>query len=214
MLDYHIIPVTPLEQNCSLLTCQASGESAIVDPGGDVEVILKAIKEQNADVRQILITHCHFDHVGGVAALARALGVPVVGSHQDDQPLIDALPQFAAMFGIDPPESFTPDRWLREGDTVTIGEQTLNVHFCPGHAPGHVIYVAKASRLAIVGDVLFDGSVGRTDLPMSDPQALLDSLRRHILPLDDDITFLPGHGPRSTIGEQRRRNPFLQQLLH
>lgn len=209
-MDLRIIPVTPYQQNCSLLCCEASGGAALVDPGGEPEQILSVVEDAGVTLEKILVTHGHFDHVGAVGRMARELGLPVEGPHRDDRFLLDTLPQWCAQFGFPPCEAFLPDRWLAEGDSVDFGEQRLAVHHCPGHTPGHVIFFHAASRLAVVGDVIFAGSIGRTDFPRGSHPQLLDSIRRRIWPLGDDVTLLPGHGPTTTVGEERAHNPFLQ----
>jgi hydroxyacylglutathione hydrolase len=207
-----VVPVTPFQQNCSILACEHTRRAAVVDPGGEVERLLRAIADLDVEVEKILLTHAHLDHVGCTRALADALGVPIEGPHRDDQFWIDALPQQAAMFGFPDAERFEPQRWLEGGDTVRFGEQSLDVRHCPGHTPGHVIFFHAAARLAIVGDVLFHGSIGRTDFPRGDHATLLRSIETQLLPLGDDVTFLPGHGPTSTLGVERRTNPFLREL--
>jgi glyoxylase-like metal-dependent hydrolase (beta-lactamase superfamily II) len=209
-MDVRIIPVTAYEQNCSILCCETSGRAALVDPGGEPERILAAVEEAGVDLAKILVTHGHFDHIGAVGQMARELSLPVEGPHRGDRFLLDTLPQWCRQFGFPPGDPFTPDRWLAEGDTVEFGEQTLEVRHCPGHTPGHVIFFHRGDRIAIVGDVIFAGSIGRTDFPRGDHQALLDSIRQRIWTLGDDVTLLPGHGPTTTVGEERAHNPFLQ----
>jgi hydroxyacylglutathione hydrolase len=209
-MDITIIPVTPFEQNCSLLHCPTSGKAVLVDPGGDPERILAGVRDIGATLQKILVTHGHFDHVGAVGQMARELGLPIEGPHRDDQFLLDSLPQWCRQFGFPPAEAFIPDRWLGEGDLVTFGDQTLEVRHCPGHTPGHVIFFHAAGRAAIVGDVIFKGSIGRTDFPRGDHETLLTSIRERIWSLGDDVTLLPGHGPTTTVGEERAHNPFLQ----
>lgn len=204
-----VIPVTPFEQNCSLLVCETTQQAAVVDPGGDLEEILAAAQEAGATITQILLTHAHIDHAGGTGELATRLGVPIVGPHPGDQYWIDGLPQQAKMFGFPPAQPFTPTRWLTDGDTVQVGNTTLQVLHCPGHTPGHVVFFSPADRLAIVGDVLFQNSIGRTDFPGGNHQQLIDSIREKLFPLGDDVGFVPGHGPMSTFGDERRYNPFV-----
>lgn len=205
-----IIPVTAFEQNCSLLICPDSGRAALVDPGGDPERLLGAVARAGVELEKILVTHGHFDHIGAVGRLARELDLPVEGPHVGDRFLLETLPQWCAQFGFPAGEVFEPDRWLEEGDRVQFGAQQLVVHHCPGHTPGHVVFVHTAARLAIVGDVIFQGSIGRTDFPRGDLPTLLDSIRNRLWPLGDDVTLLPGHGPRTTVGEERAHNPFVQ----
>ena len=207
-----VVPVTPLQQNCSILRCNATGRAVVVDPGGDVPLIHDALQRLNAKVEAIWLTHGHFDHVGGAAELAEATNAPVIGPHRDDEWLLEAVAEQAAMFGLEGGRAVTPDRWLEEGEAVRFGEVTFQVRHLPGHTPGHVVLVNQPARLALVGDVLFAGSIGRTDFPRSDHAALMAGIRDKLLTLDDDVTFIPGHGPTSTIGEQRRTNPFLAGL--
>ena len=204
-----IIPVTPLQQNCTLLWCEATKKAAVIDPGGDLDRIRQAIAGSGASVERIILTHGHIDHAGGAAELRDALGVPVEGPHEADRFLLDGLEETGRAYGI-PARPVTPDRWLAEGDTVSIGALTLDVLHCPGHSPGSVVLVSPADRFAIVGDVLFQGSVGRTDLPGGDGKTLIRSITDKLLPLGDDVAFICGHGPTGTIGEERRTNPFLQ----
>lgn len=209
MIQVRIVPVTPFEQNCSLLWCDRTHKAAVVDPGGDLDRIQAAASKLGLTIEKILITHGHIDHAGGTAKLARELGVPVEGPQQEDRFWIEGMPDQSRKFGFPQVESFVPERWLNDGDTVTIGDETLEVLHVPGHTPGHVVFVHRAARLALVGDVLFAGSIGRTDFPRGDHQALIDGIRNKLFPLGDDITFIPGHGPTSTFGEERRNNPFV-----
>ncbi|HEY5720409.1 MAG TPA: MBL fold metallo-hydrolase [Gammaproteobacteria bacterium] len=204
-----VIPVTSFEQNCTLLRCDSSGEAAVVDPGGDLEQILAIAEQEGARITKILLTHAHIDHAGGTAELAAQLGIPVEGPHLGDKFWIDGLPQQSRQFGFPPARSFTPDRWLDQGDRVTVGSETLEVRHCPGHTPGHVIFFHPGLRLALVGDVLFRGSIGRTDFPGGSHPELLRSIREQLFTLGDDVTFIPGHGPLSTFGDERRHNPFV-----
>lgn len=207
-----IIPVTPLQQNCALLWDETSRAGVVVDPGGDVPAILEAIKEIGVLVERILLTHGHFDHACGAAALRDALGVPLEGPDERDAFLLDTLAESGARYGIADARSVRPDRWLTEGDAVTFGPHRFEVRHCPGHTPGHIVFVDLAARAAVVGDVLFQGSVGRTDFPYGDTEALLASIRDKLLVLPDEVQFLCGHGPGSSIGRERRSNPFLQRL--
>lgn len=208
-LIYTLIPVTSFSQNCTLLTSTLNQATIIVDPGGDADKINAVIAEQQLKPEKILITHGHLDHVGAAKQLAEQWGIPIIGPHRDDQVLLDALPIQSERFGLDYCAPFLPDQWLDEGQKVTLAGIELTVLHCPGHAPGHVVFYIAEEKLLICGDVLFKGSVGRTDLPGGDAQQLLTSIRKKILPLGDDITFIPGHGPCSTIGEERQHNPFL-----
>jgi glyoxylase-like metal-dependent hydrolase (beta-lactamase superfamily II) len=204
-----IIPVTPFQQNCSLLVCERTGRAAVVDPGGDLDAILGAVERQGAVLEKILLTHGHIDHCGGTAELAARLGIPVEGPQREDAFWIDQLPEQGRMFGFPPLAAFTPDRWLEGGDTVAFGAVEMEVRYCPGHTPGHVIFFHRPMRLAFVGDVLFQGSIGRTDFPRGDFDTLIESITTQLWPLGDDVTFVPGHGPVSTFGDERRSNPFV-----
>ena len=208
-MDYLILPVTPFAQNCSLLWDPATRQAAVVDPGGDVGTILAAIAEQQLTVEKILLTHGHIDHVGGTAELAARLGVKVEGPQREEAFWLDQLPQQSQMFGFPRAAALTPDRWLEDGDTVTVGGLTLDVLHTPGHTPGHVCFVHKPSKLAIVGDVLFAGSIGRTDFPRGDHGTLIRAIREKLFVLGDDFEFIPGHGPMSDFGTERRDNPFV-----
>lgn len=210
MLERITLPVTPFAQNCSLVWCSQSRKAALVDPGGETERLLAAVAERGLELESILLTHGHLDHVGATGELKAKTGVPVIGPGRDDTFWIDALAQQAQMFGFPPVQGFAPDRWLAQGDSVTVGEETLEVYHCPGHTPGHVVLLHRAQRLAFVGDVLFRGGIGRTDFPRGNHQQLIDSILHTLLPLGDDITFVPGHGPEGTLGEERLHNPFLR----
>jgi glyoxylase-like metal-dependent hydrolase (beta-lactamase superfamily II) len=209
MLHYAIIPVTAFQQNCTLLWCDETRRGAIVDPGGDIERVLNEIERQNVAVERILLTHGHIDHAAGAPELARALGVPIEGPHEEDAFWLQRIPQQSVFFGLPRTDRFDPDRWLEDGGRVAFGQTELEVLHCPGHTPGHVVYFDPVSRLALVGDVLFQGSIGRSDFPRGDHAQLLRSIRERLLPLGDDVRFIPGHGPLSTFGAERRHNPFL-----
>lgn len=208
-LGYAVVPVTPFVQNCSVIWCVETMKGAVVDPGGDIGRVLGAAAQHRVQIEKILITHGHLDHAGGAAELAECLGLPIEGPHRDDSFWIDGMGQQAMMFGVAGARSFTPDRWLEGGDTVAVGRVVLDVLLCPGHTPGHVVFFHAPSRLALVGDVLFAGSIGRTDFPRGDFNALIRSIRRQLWPLGDDVAFIPGHGPMSTFGAERRSNPFV-----
>jgi glyoxylase-like metal-dependent hydrolase (beta-lactamase superfamily II) len=208
-MNYKIVPVTPFQQNCSVIWCEQTMKGAVVDPGGDLDLVLAAIAAAKVTVEKILLTHGHLDHAGGAAELAKRLRVPIIGPHQDDKVWIDAMPQQSAMFGVAALPAFAPDRWLDDGDSVSLGTITLEVRHCPGHTPGHIIFYDASSRLALVGDVLFAGSIGRTDFPMGDHETLIRSIRQQLWPLGNDVTFIPGHGPLSTFGRERQTNPFV-----
>lgn len=205
----HIVTVTPFQQNCTLVWCEETREGAIVDPGGDPDLILDALDENGVTPTKILLTHGHLDHVGATAELSEHFGIPVEGPHEEERELIERLPQQCVMFGFPPVRSFTPDRWLQQGDTVVFGKESMEVFYCPGHTAGHVVFFHRADRLALVGDVLFRGSIGRTDLPRGNFGQLIDSIRNRLWPLGDDVAFIPGHGPKSTFGAERKSNPFV-----
>ena len=209
MLRYLTIPVTPFQQNCSLVWCDDTRQAAVIDPGGDLEVILSAVDEHGLKLQQIWLTHAHIDHAGATAELAARLKLPIIGPHPGDQFWIDGLPQQGVMFGFPRCEAFTPTRWLHDGDTVTLGGHTLNVRHCPGHTPGHVVFHSPEMNRAFVGDVLFAGSIGRTDFPQGNHQQLIDSITQRLWPMGDETVFIPGHGPESTFGRERRSNPFV-----
>jgi hydroxyacylglutathione hydrolase len=206
-----VLPVTPFQQNCTLIWDEGSMQGAVIDPGGDIKRLLEVIAEQNIELVKILVTHGHIDHAGGVAELAERLSIPIEGPHEDDLFWIEGLKEQGERFGIGGGNArpFTPTRWLKGGDTVSFGNIELQVRHCPGHTPGHVIFFHPELRLAQVGDVLFQGSIGRTDFPRGDHATLLKSIREQLWPLGDDVTFIPGHGPTSTFGEERRSNPFV-----
>jgi glyoxylase-like metal-dependent hydrolase (beta-lactamase superfamily II) len=208
-MRYTIIPVTAYQQNCTLLVCEQTHKAALVDPGGDLDVLLKEVKKQGVELESILVTHGHLDHVGGVAELADKLSLPIIGPHIDDDFWIQALSEQCRMFGFPESKSFTPQRWLNDGDTVQVGDAQLQVIHCPGHTPGHVVFFSEAQRLALVGDVLFKGSIGRTDFPKGDHQTLIDSIELKLWPLGEDVKFIPGHGPMSTFGAEMRSNPYV-----
>ena len=216
MLKIQVIPVTPFAQNCSIIMCTQTNAAAVVDPGGDIERIMQAVRQMGANVEQILLTHGHLDHATGAPALAATLQsatgqtVPIVGPHAADQYWLDDLPARAQAYGFGEASAFTPTRYLQGGDTVQVGAQRLQVLHCPGHTPGHVVFYHEGMRVAWVGDVLFKGSIGRTDFPGGNHADLLNAINTQLLPLGDDIQFISGHGPISTFGDERRHNPFLQ----
>jgi glyoxylase-like metal-dependent hydrolase (beta-lactamase superfamily II) len=205
-----VIPVTPFQQNCALLWDDASKQAIVVDPGGDVDRILAETAQAGVSVERIWLTHGHLDHAGGAAELKEKLGgIPIEGPDQRDEFLLQGLEEQGRSYGF-AMRNVTPDRWLREGDSVAFGEHRFDVLHCPGHTPGHVVFVNHAAHFALVGDVLFQGSVGRTDFPYGDHAALISAITEKLLPLGDDFSFLCGHGPGSTLGEERRSNPFLR----
>lgn len=211
MIRFRVIPVTAFQQNCTLVWCEKTLKAAIIDPGGELPRILDAIARLALVPERILLTHGHIDHVGGAGELAEALSVPIEGPHREDAFLIegDALPRQCARFGIPSVSGFVPSRWLDNGDSVAVGGETLQVLHAPGHTPGHVVYFHAGAKLAQVGDVLFAGSVGRTDFPRGNHADLIRSIREHLFPLGDDVEFIPGHGPMSSFGEERARNPYV-----
>ncbi|MCF6234952.1 MAG: MBL fold metallo-hydrolase [Gammaproteobacteria bacterium] len=208
-MKFKIIPVTSYVQNCSLLWCEKTLQAAVIDPGGDIDKILNAATDLGVEIKIILATHGHLDHVGGVAEMVDRLKVPVEGPHKQDQFLLNSLPQQCEMFGFPVVSSFTPNRWLQQGDVVEFGNIKLEVYHCPGHTPGHIVFFNKNEKLAFVGDVLFKGSIGRTDFPRGDHEMLLQSIREKLWPLGDEVRFVAGHGRMSTFGYERRTNPFL-----
>lgn len=203
-----ILPVTPLQQNCSLIWCTATMHGALVDPGGDLDMLKAAVAKSGVILEKILVTHGHIDHCGEAGVLARELGLKIEGPHEADRFWISRLDEDGRKYGIRG-EVFEPDRWLSDGDTVTVGNLTLDVIHCPGHTPGHVVFYHAPSKFAIVGDVLFQGSIGRTDFPMGNHQDLLDAITGKLWPLGADVTFIPGHGPTSTFGQERKTNQFV-----
>ncbi len=205
-----IVPVTPFQQNCSLLVCEQTRSAAVVDPGGDLDEILRAVMSQGATLEKILLTHGHLDHCGGTSELRNRLGIPVEGPQREDAFWIDQLAESCARYGLPHCDSFVPDRWLADGDTVRFGGVELQVRHCPAHTPGHVVFYSAEHRLAMVGDVLFQGSIGRSDFPRGDHATLVHSIRTQLWPLGDDVAFIPGHGPMSTFGEERASNPFVR----
>jgi hydroxyacylglutathione hydrolase len=204
-----IIPVTLFQQNCTLIWDEDTKVGAVVDPGGDLPRIKDAIAQIGITVEKILITHGHIDHAGGAAALRDDLKVPIEGPHRADEPLLRDLPSSGQKYGILDARAMEPDRWLEEGDKVSVGALSFQILHCPGHSPGSVVFFEESERFCLMGDVLFQGSVGRTDLPGGDHDALIDAIKTKLLPLGDDVAFIPGHGGASTLGEERQSNPFL-----
>ncbi len=207
-----ILPVTPFQQNCSLIWDPATMRGAVVDPGGEIQRIQEAITAKGVTVEKILLTHGHLDHAGGAAALARSLGVPIEGPHEDDRFLLELLADQGSRYGFAGSENCRPDRWLSDGDTVTVGGTTLGVRHCPGHTPGHIVFFNQDAKLAFVGDVLFKGSVGRSDLPRGNHAQLVESITERLWPLGDEMRFVPGHGETSTFGWERKTNPYVCDL--
>ncbi|GEA59936.1 MBL fold metallo-hydrolase [Vibrio comitans] len=208
-LQYQVVPVTPFQQNCSIVWCDETMKGVVIDPGGDVKQLLMMIEELQVQVEKLVLTHGHLDHVGGSEELARALNQPIVGPHKDDNFWLQGLEGQSQMFGFPLTEAFEPSQWLDEGDTVTFGNQSLNVIHTPGHTPGHVVLHSESASLAFVGDVLFKGGIGRTDFPKGDYNTLIDSIKSKLWPLGNETRFVPGHGPESTFGSERVSNPFV-----
>ena len=212
MIRYQIIPVTPFQQNCTVFWHEETKIGAIVDPGGDIELLDKFIEEQGLTIEKILVTHGHLDHVGSVAQMAKARNIPIIGPHIGDKFWIDGLPEAASQMNFPASEVFEPDQWLENGDVVEAAGVKFDVVHCPGHTPGHVVFIQQEDKVAMVGDVLFRGSIGRTDLPQGNYQELIDSITQRLWTQDLDITFIPGHGPTSTFGFEKQTNPFVSDV--
>ncbi len=204
-----IAPVTPLQQNCTIVWCVKTKKAAVIDPGGEVERLLAAIEDQGLTLEKIWITHGHLDHAGAASALKAATSVPIEGPHKDDQFWIDQIEASGRQYGMPEARGFTPDRWLDDGDVVTLGETQFEVLHTPGHTPGHIVFFHRQAQFAQVGDVLFQGSIGRTDFPRGDFGQLIASITGKLWPLGDSVRFVPGHGPMSSFGAERRMNPFV-----
>lgn len=209
MLRYHTITVTDFQQNCSIIWCDQTQYGAVIDPGGNVPAILQFAQQQKIMLKKILLTHAHVDHCAGVYTLTKQCDVTIVGPNEADDYWIASLPHVAQSYGFPPTKSFAPSRWLNEGDTVQVGNETMQVHHCPGHSPGHVVFFAPQIQTAFVGDVLFAGSIGRTDLPGGNQADLIQSVQQKLWPMGDDIVFIPGHGSTGTLGHERQHNPFV-----
>lgn len=209
MLHYETIPVTPFEQNCSLLWCDQTLEGAVIDPGGDLERILCRAAELGVHLKQIWVTHAHIDHAGSVDELAKRYSLPIIGPHREDQFWIDQLSAQGARYGFKGARAFTPNQWLQDMDKVRLGEHELLVRHCPGHTPGHVVFYSEDIHRAFVGDVLFAGSIGRTDFPRGHHETLIQSITQRLWPMGNDVVFIPGHGPESTFGKERASNPYV-----
>lgn len=204
-----IVPVTPYQQNCTVLVCEETMRAALVDPGGDLPRLRAALQQLGVTLEKVFLTHGHLDHCSAADEIRKEFNVPIEGPHQEDQFWIDQLPEATRRMGFPPAQPFVPDRWLVDGDRVRFGQQELEVLHCPGHTPGHVVFFHRGVKLALVGDVLFQGSIGRTDFPRGDHDALVTAIRTKLWPLGDDVSFVPGHGGMSTFGEERRTNPFV-----
>lgn len=204
-----IVPVTAYQQNCSILKCEETGRGAVFDPGGDVERILEAVRQMDVTLQKIILTHGHMDHCAASDVLRQQLDIPIEGPQREDDFWIGKLPEWCQMAGFPHADAFEPDRWLEDGDTVQVGAQTLEVLHCPGHTPGHVVLFHREQQLAWVGDVIFQGSIGRTDFPRGNHDQLIRSIREKLFSLGDAVTFIPGHGPTSTLGQERQSNPFV-----
>ncbi len=209
MLQYKTVPVTSYQQNSSLVWCDVTDEGVIIDPGGDIHLLVQAVNDNNISLKAIWLTHGHLDHIGGTAELMKIFNLPVIGPHIDDDFLIKAIPQQIEMFGFPQVKSFTPDKWLTEDDILTVGNEKLSVIFTPGHTPGHIVLKHEKQKLLWVGDVLFKHAIGRTDFPRGNHQQLITSIKNKLLCLSNEYRFIPGHGPESTIGEEKLNNPFL-----
>lgn len=212
MLKAAVIPVTPLQQNCTLMWCDETMKGVLIDPGGDVDRLVDALEKHGVKLEKVLLTHGHLDHAGGTQDLVDRFHVPIEGPHKDDKWLIDELDNSGRQFGMTA-RSFTPDRWLEDGETVSFGNITLEVRHCPGHTPGHVIFYHRESQVAQVGDVLFQGSIGRTDFPRGNHDQLIKSITEKLWPLGNDVTFIPGHGPLSTFGQERDTNGYVSDRI-
>ncbi|MGI2137108.1 MBL fold metallo-hydrolase [Shewanella baltica] len=212
-MKYQIIPVTPFQQNCSLIWCEKTKRAAVVDPGGNIDRIQNEVTKLGLILDKIILTHGHIDHVGGAKALAQAANVPIIGPHIADKFWIENLPKQSQNFGFPHCDAFEPEQYLQDGDNVQVGEQSLSVLHCPGHTPGHIALFSAQSKLAWVGDILFRSSIGRTDFPQSNHQDLIHSITEKLWPLGVEVEFIPGHGPISTFGEEREHNPFVADQL-
>ncbi len=213
MLQYQIIPVTPFQQNCTLIWCDQTGQAALIDAGGESERLLEQVRKRGLKLEKLWVTHGHIDHVGAVGSLHQQGHWPIEGPHQGDDYWLDLVPEAARNYGFPAAVKFQPDRWLDDADQVTLGKETLEILHCPGHTPGHVVFFHRNQGVAWVGDVLFAGSVGRSDFPGGDGPTLIRSIRDKLFPLGADVRFVPGHGPMSSFAEERQRNPFVADRL-
>lgn len=210
MLRYHTVPVTAFQQNCSIVWCDETQDAAVIDPGGGLDELLAEVRRRSLHLTAIWLTHAHIDHAGGAGQLAREQALPIIGPHPGDQFWIEGLAQQSRMFGFPPAEPFTPARWLADGDTVPLGRTEVLVRHCPGHTPGHVVFHHAGAKRCFVGDVLFAGSIGRTDFPGGDHDTLITSITQRLWPMGDDTVFIPGHGPESSFGRERQHNPYVR----
>ncbi len=208
-----IVPVTPFQQNCSVIWNRQNGRGALIDPGGDIDRLVEVLEEHEVTLEKILLTHGHLDHASATATLAERFDVPVEGPHRDDDFLLQSLPKQGEKYGFTWARACTPDRWLENGDQVSVADMVFDVVHCPGHTPGHVVFFHEPSRLAFVGDVLFHGSIGRTDLPRGNHMDLINSIRERLWPLGEDVRFVPGHGGMSTFGNERKTNPYVSDFV-
>lgn len=209
-MHYQILPVTPYQQNCSLVWCETSNIAALIDPGGESTRLISEVRQRNLTLEKVILTHGHLDHVGAANEIAQQFNIPIIGPHEADQFWFDWLPGQAEMFNFPPLEAFLPQQWVKEGDRITVGEIQFQVFHCPGHTPGHIVLYEPNNKLLFAGDVIFQGSIGRTDFPKGNHGELIESIRNKILSLDEDITIVPGHGPITTVGYEKLHNPFLQ----
>lgn len=214
MMKYAIIPVTPYQQNCSLVWCERTGKAALIDAGGEADRLLAIVQRMGLQLERLWLTHGHLDHVGAAGRLSNQLGLPIEGPHADDAFLLDSLTEQSALFGFEHTAPFRPDRWLNGGDTVSVGETVFEVRHCPGHTPGHVVFYQVEAKLAFVGDVLFRGSIGRTDFERGNHAQLIRSIREQLWPLGSNVNFVPGHGPTSSFAWERQHNPFVGDAIH
>lgn len=208
-----IVPVTPLQQNCTIAWCEETMKGCAIDPGGEVDKLMEVIADKGVTLEKIFITHGHLDHASGTAELAERTGAIIEGPHIDEKQLISTLAEQGKSYGIPEARVFEPARWLEGGDSVTFGNETMSVHFCPGHTVGHIVFFNEKSKVAFVGDVLFQGSIGRTDFPGGDAAQLIRSITEELWPLGNDVNFVSGHGPMSTFGQERKTNPFVGDLV-
>lgn len=213
MIKAIVVPVTPLQQNCTIAWCEETMKGCAVDPGGEVDKLMGVLADQGVTLEKVFITHGHLDHASGAAELAERTGVPIEGPHEGDRDLIQSLEEQGSKWGLQGARNFLPTRWLKDGDEVSFGNETMSVHYCPGHTPGHIVFFSKAGNVAFVGDVLFQGSIGRTDFPGGDAGTLIRSITEQLWPLGNEVSFVPGHGPMSTFGQERKTNPFVGDMV-